>query len=87
MAAEKGSYSAGRLGDTVNDLNVEYSLSTRLAKEALQLHSYIQVDMAHTVMLAEQGVLDRTQAGPILGALRDVEGLGPGELPLDPRKG
>ena len=87
MVDGKGSYSAGRLGGAINELNVQYSLAARLAKEVLQLHSYLQVDMAHTVMLAEQGVLDGTQAGPILGALRDIESLAPGKLPVDPRLG
>ena len=87
MVDGKGSFSAGRLGDMVNELNVQYSLVPRLAKEVLQLNSYIQVDMAHTVMLAEQGVLDGTQAGPILGVLREIESLAPGELPVDPRMG
>ena len=87
MVDGKSSYSAGRLGGAVNDLNLEYSLATRLEKEALQLHSYLQVDMAHTVMLADQGVLDPTQAGRILGSLREIERLGAGELHLDPRLG
>ena len=87
MVDGKASYSEGRLGGTVNELNLEYSLATRLEKEALQLHSYLQVDMAHTVMLAEQGVLDGIQAGLILKSLREIESLEPGELPLDPRLG
>ena len=87
MVDGKASYSAGRLGGVVNELNLEYSLATRLEKEALQLNSYLQVDMAHTVMLTEQGVLDGMQAGLILKSLREIEDLGPGELSLDPRLG
>ena len=41
----------------------------------------LQVDRAHTVMLAEQGIIDDGDASTILGALDDVEAAGHGELP------
>jgi len=41
----------------------------------------LQVDRAHVVMLAEQGIVDDDEAGDILDALADVEAAGHGELP------
>jgi len=41
----------------------------------------LQVDRAHTVMLAEQGIIDDEDAAAILDALDDVEAAGHGELP------
>ncbi|QLH80910.1 argininosuccinate lyase [Halosimplex pelagicum] len=41
----------------------------------------LQVDRAHTVMLAEQGIVDDEDAAAILDALDDVEAAGHGELP------
>ncbi|WP_436908803.1 argininosuccinate lyase [Halosimplex marinum] len=41
----------------------------------------LQVDRAHTVMLAEQGIVDDEDAAAILSALDDVEAAGHGELP------
>ncbi|WP_123535778.1 argininosuccinate lyase [Halosimplex salinum] len=41
----------------------------------------LQVDRAHVVMLAEQGIVDDEDAGSILAALDDVEAAGHGELP------
>ncbi|WP_436925546.1 argininosuccinate lyase [Halosimplex amylolyticum] len=41
----------------------------------------LQVDRAHVVMLAEQGIVDDEDAAAILDALDDVEAAGHGELP------
>ncbi|GAA0725379.1 argininosuccinate lyase [Halorubrum trapanicum] len=41
----------------------------------------LAVDRAHTVMLAEQGIVDSAVAGEILAALDDVETAGHGALP------
>ncbi|WP_459193666.1 argininosuccinate lyase [Halosimplex sp. J119] len=41
----------------------------------------LQVDRAHVVMLAEQGIVDDEDASAILAALDDVEAAGHGELP------
>ncbi|WP_436930167.1 argininosuccinate lyase [Halosimplex halobium] len=41
----------------------------------------LQVDRAHTVMLAEQGIVDDEDAAAILDALDDVAAAGHGELP------
>ena len=41
----------------------------------------LQVDRAHVVMLAEQGIIDDENAAAILDALADIEAAGHGELP------
>jgi argininosuccinate lyase len=41
----------------------------------------LAVDRAHVVMLAEQGIVDESDAGDILAALDDVEEAGHGALP------
>lgn len=41
-----------------------------------RVRQHLQIDMAHTVMLAEQGILTSEQAGAILAALREGYELG-----------
>ncbi|WP_281196016.1 argininosuccinate lyase [Halorubrum sp. F4] len=52
-----------------------------LAADAAIFEADLAVDRAHTVMLAEQGIVDDAVAGEILTALDDVEAAGHGELP------
>ena len=54
-------------------------LSSLAADEAI-FAADLAVDRAHTVMLAEQGIIDETVAGDILAALEDVEAAGHGAL-------
>ena len=48
-----------------------------------QFPAEIAMDMAHTVMLAEQGILSRDDATSILSVLRELEAGGPDALPID----
>ncbi|TKX47403.1 argininosuccinate lyase [Halorubrum sp. SD690R] len=52
-----------------------------LAADAAIFEADLAVDRAHTVMLAEQGVVDGGVAGEILAALDEVEAAGHGALP------
>ena len=52
-----------------------------LAADAAIFEADLAVDRAHTVMLAEQGIVDDAVAGEILAALDDVEAAGHRELP------
>jgi len=52
-----------------------------LAADAAIFEADLAVDRAHTVMLAEQGIVDDAVAGDILTALDDVEAAGHAELP------
>ncbi|WP_418281838.1 argininosuccinate lyase [Halorubrum sp. DTA98] len=55
-------------------------LSSLAADEAI-FEADLAVDRAHTVMLAEQGIVDDAVAGEVLAALDDVEAAGHGALP------
>ena len=52
-----------------------------LAADAAIFEADLAVDRAHTVMLAEQGIVDSAVAGEILAALDGVEAAGHGDLP------
>ncbi|MGZ0747899.1 argininosuccinate lyase [Haloparvum sp. AD34] len=52
-----------------------------LAADAAIFAADLDVDRAHVVMLAEQGIVDDDTAGEILEALDDVEAAGHDELP------
>jgi argininosuccinate lyase len=52
--------------------------------ELRRFHELCQVDKAHTVMLAEQGIISREDAAGILRALAEWEALGPDDAPVDP---
>jgi len=52
-----------------------------LAADRRIFEADLVVDRAHTVMLAEQGIIDEDDAAAILGALDDVEATGHAELP------
>jgi argininosuccinate lyase len=51
-----------------------------LAQDERIFAADLAVDRAHTVMLAEQGIIDGGEAGDILGALEAVEAAGHGAL-------
>lgn len=58
-----------------------------LEREKRQFVEYLRVDRAHTVMLAEQGILSPKAASAILSALIEIERLGPDALPFDVARG
>lgn len=76
-----------RLTSAPSDLMVKYFERPHLERELLQFHEYLQVDIAHTIMLAEQGILEPTHARLILSTLQDIVALGPESFPIDPRRG
>ena len=55
-------------------------LSSLAADERI-FHADLQVDRAHVVMLAEQGIIHESEAGEILAALKGVEEAGHAALP------
>lgn len=77
----------GRLGGPPNDVNIRNSIEPNLRYELRSLYAFMQVDMAHTVMLAERGILTLAQAGAILRLLREIDALGPDRFPTDPSYG
>lgn len=76
-----------RLDAPPADVLVDFYEAPHLEREKKQFAQYLQVDIAHTVMLAEQGILDRDDARTILGALQEIVDLGAARFPFDARKG
>jgi argininosuccinate lyase len=57
-----------------------------LESELPRFYEFCQVDKAHTVMLAEQGIISRDDASKILRGLAKWEELGPDQAPIDPSR-
>jgi argininosuccinate lyase len=77
----------GRLGGPPSAANLEHSGAPHLQYELHALYAFVQVDMAHTTMLAERAILSEEHAGAILRVLREIGALGPARFPVDPRYG
>lgn len=77
----------GRLDTPPSDILVNLYEAPHLEREKKQFSQYLQVDIAHTVMLAEQGVLTHDDAKVILHALQRIVDLGVERFPFDARKG
>lgn len=58
-----------------------------LLHEMEHFREFLAVDQAHTVMLVEQGILDRRQGAAILGVLCGIAAGGPEKLNADPNRG
>lgn len=76
-----------RLNTGPSDLMVKLFEQPHLEREVLQFHEYLQVDIAHTIMLAEQNILEPEQARLILSTLHEIVAMGPAHFPLDPQRG
>ena len=76
-----------RLKSAPSDLMVQFFEQPHLKRELLQFHEYLQVDIAHTIMLAEQNILEPEQARLILTTLQQIAALGPEQFPVDPLRG
>jgi argininosuccinate lyase len=76
-----------RLGSPPADSLVKYHDIPGLAREMRHAREFNQVDLAHTAMLAEQGILPPEVAKVILEALLELRGMGPSAIPIDPLKG
>jgi argininosuccinate lyase len=64
-----------RLSRPPADALIKYHDVPGLAREKRQMREFNQVDLAHTVMLAEQGILTRNVAKVILQALIELRGM------------
>lgn len=73
-----------RLGGT-GPLVLEHMLGPRLKRDLEYLPEHLDIDLAHTVMLVEQAILDRKRGGALLAALRDAAAKGPAEFSVEPR--
>ncbi len=76
-----------RLAAVPSALMVALYEAPHLAREIRQFDEYLQVDVAHTIMLAQQGILEPAHAGLILATLQEIATLGADHFPLDPAQG
>jgi argininosuccinate lyase len=58
-----------------------------LAREQRQFKDFVAVDLAHTVMLVEEGILARDQGAAILKTLLEIRELSVEDFPVDAQKG
>jgi argininosuccinate lyase len=65
-------FSEARLGGSPDEALLRHVMKPLLDHEKRELQAFVQVDMAHTVMLAECGILTADQAGSILGGLQEI---------------
>jgi argininosuccinate lyase len=66
---------------------IKYHDLPGLAREKRQFREFTMVDMAHTVMLVEEGIISASTGRAILQQLAAVRRLKPADFPTDPRKG
>lgn len=78
---------AGHLSKPVSELMEEYVDSPALKGELRQLPSVLQVDYAHLVMLATQGLISESQAGSIIQELENLGKDGHEEFTTKPSYG
>lgn len=76
-----------RLSSPPADALIKYHDIPGLAREMRHAREFNQVDLAHTVMLAEQGILPRDIAKSILEGLLELRRMEPSAIPTDPAKG
>ncbi|WWX97362.1 argininosuccinate lyase [Pseudomonas tolaasii] len=66
---------------------VKYHDVPALETEKRQFHEFVEVDLAHTVMLVEQKILSVPVGQAILAELRRIRGMKPADFPFDVKKG
>ncbi|SDG84141.1 argininosuccinate lyase [Bosea robiniae] len=79
--------SEARLSSPPAEALIKYHDIPGLAREMRHAREFNQVDLAHTVMLAEQGILPRDVASAILNGLLEMRGMDPATIPMDPLNG
>lgn len=85
--ASTGRMSAGRLDRPPAERFTRLSQLPLLTRELRHFQEFIAVDLAHTVMLVEQGILTREAGKAILSVLQEVRMIAPENFPIDPVKG
>ena len=73
-----------RLGTGFSRQLREHLLARMLDESRRMFAEYFAVDRAHTVMLAEQGIVTADQARQVLLELNRIEALGPDGFSMDP---
>ena len=72
----------GRFKGEMDPLAAEYTSSMKA--DARIFYPTVQINLAHTMMLAERGIIPVKEASAILKALLDLHGKGIGGLELPP---
>ena len=67
--------------------HLAYTELPKLQGEKKKFAEFVAVDMAHTAMLVEQGILTADTGRAILAQLSKLRDLGADDFPVDPRKG
>lgn len=75
-----------RLGPR-SDVLIEYDEAPRLIQMRERFHAYAAVDLAHSVMMVEEGMLTRERGAKLLRGLLQILELGPDGFPWEPRSG
>jgi argininosuccinate lyase len=75
-----------RLGPR-NPVLIEHDEAPRVAHLRRTFRDYLLVDLAHAVMLVEEGIVDGSRGARLLRGLLDARDLGADGFPWDPRVG
>lgn len=84
---KKRSMTDARLVKPPAEKLLKYIHTPRLEAEKSRFFEYNDVDLAHTVMLVEEGILPREYGRKILKTLQEIRQLGPEKFPIDPTLG
>ncbi len=76
-----------RLSSPPSERLVKYHDLPGLEREKGQFKEFVAVDMAHTTMLVEQGIISQEVGRAILQQLRRIKGMQAAQFPTDVRKG
>lgn len=76
-----------RLNAAPAERMVRYHDLPQLDREKRMFAEFRAVDLAHTTMLVEQGIISRATGGAILAQLVKLEGIDPADFPIDVSKG
>lgn len=89
MSSHRSTYGVGtRLKNPPSEeLKSFFSRAYLSGFDEIAFQAVARINLAHTVMLSEVGVISRQEAGQILGAVRAWREAGPAAFPVDPGRG
>ena len=76
-----------RLSAPPSERMVKYHDWPQLEREKRMFREFLAVDLAHTTMLVEQGIISRETGAAILGQLVKLETVEAGDFPIDVSRG
>lgn len=84
---EKGPGVGTRLSEPPANVWIEYGYKKKMEDAKYTFASELWNHKAHTIMLSEQGLIQKEGAAKILKVLNEIESMGIDRFPLDPNKG